>query len=100
MHVTIWTRAGRHGLVCGSAAPRPGRRDPAAIAKRRLTSGEGFESAPVRCTTQTARSLRSLATCPVARTLYSARSMRPCASSTNVERMTPVTVLPYVFFSP
>ncbi len=34
----------------------------AAIAKRRLTSGEGFESVPVRCTTQTARSFRSFAT--------------------------------------
>jgi hypothetical protein len=49
---------------------------------------------------QTPRSLRSLATCPVARTLYSALSMRPCGSITKVDRMTPVIVLPYICFSP
>ena len=46
------------------------------------------------------RSLRSLATWPVALTLYIAFSTVPCSSMTNVERITPVTVLPYSFFSP
>ena len=36
------------------------------------------------------RSRRSLATCPVARTLYWACSTRPSASMTNVDRITPV----------
>ena len=49
---------------------------------------------------QTDRSRRSLATWPVARTLYWATSILPFSSTTNVERMTPWTVLPYIFFSP
>ena len=32
------------------AGPSPRPADPETIAKRRLTSGEGFESVPVRCT--------------------------------------------------
>src|SRR6185312_7093608 len=51
-------------------------------------------------TAQTVRSLRSFATCPVARTLYCATSIFPSGSITNVERITPVTVLPYICFSP
>ncbi len=38
---------------------------------------------------QTDRSRRSLATCPVALTLYCATSILPFSSTTNVERMTP-----------
>ncbi len=53
-----------------------------------------------RVRAQTPRSLRSLATWPVARTLYSALPMRPWASITKVDRITPVTVLPYICFSP
>ena len=40
------------------------------------------------------RSRRSFATCPVAFTLYCASSTVPWGSTTTVERMTPVTVLP------
>jgi hypothetical protein len=40
------------------------------------------------------RSRRSLATCPVALTLYMAFSIFPAASITNVDRITPVTVRP------
>jgi Domain of unknown function (DUF4262) len=39
-------------------------------------------------------SRRNLATCPVAFTLYCARSIRPSASITKVDRMTPTTSLP------
>jgi len=49
---------------------------------------------------QTDRSRRSLATCPVARTLYWASAILPFSSTTNVERITPRTVLPYIVFSP
>src|SRR3954447_24727404 len=45
-------------------------------------------------------SRRSSATCPVAFTLYCALSTRPASSMTKVERSTPVTVLPYIVFSP
>lgn len=47
-----------------------------------------------------ARSRRALATWPVARTLYIACSIRPSSSTTKIERITPVTVLPYDSFSP
>ena len=40
------------------------------------------------------RSRRSLATWPVALTLYCARRTRPSAPTTTVERMTPVTIFP------
>lgn len=40
------------------------------------------------------RSRRSLATWPVARTLYCASCTFPCGSMTTVDRMTPVTVRP------
>jgi hypothetical protein len=46
------------------------------------------------------RSLMSLATCPVAFTLVKACSTFPVGEITNVERITPVTTLPYSFFSP
>lgn len=46
------------------------------------------------------RSLMILATWPVAFTLYRARSTLPSSSTITVERMTPVTTLPYSFFSP
>lgn len=46
------------------------------------------------------RSRRSLATWPVAFTLYWATAILPFSSTTNVDRMTPCTVLPYIFFSP
>ena len=57
---------------------------------------------PVRATHETPvsggqsrpRSRRSLATWPVALTLYCASSSLPSSSTTNVERMTPSTVLP------
>jgi hypothetical protein len=61
-------------------------------------SGRAPECAQDRA--QTLRSLRSLATWPVARTWYSALSIRPCGSITKVDRITPVTVLPYICFSP
>jgi len=40
------------------------------------------------------RSRRSLATCPVARTLYCARETFPSSSTTMVERIRPMYVLP------
>ena len=40
------------------------------------------------------RSLMSLATCPVALTLWKACSISPVGEMTKVERMTPVTTLP------
>ena len=46
------------------------------------------------------RSRISLATWPVALTLYDACSMRPSASTMKVDRMTPTTSLPYSFFGP
>ena len=46
------------------------------------------------------RSRMSLATCPVALTLRKACSMTPVGEMTKVERITPVTTLPYSFFSP
>ena len=49
---------------------------------------------------QTASSRRSFATCPAARTPYIAFSIRPPSSTTNVDRITPVTGLPYIIFSP
>src|SRR5690625_257443 len=46
------------------------------------------------------RSRRNLATCPVAFTLYCASVIFPDSSTTNVERMTPSTILPYIFLGP
>src|SRR5690349_15399452 len=46
------------------------------------------------------RSRRSFATCPVAFTLYCATAIFPSGSTTNVDRITPVTFLPYMVFSP
>ena len=48
----------------------------------------------------TLRSRLSFATWPVARTLYWASVSFPSGATTNVERITPVTVLPYIIFSP
>ncbi|SKY68028.1 Uncharacterised protein [Mycobacteroides abscessus subsp. abscessus] len=61
-----------------------------------IGSINSVRSAPVG---HTDRSRLSLATCPVARTLYCASSMVPW-STRNVDLITPVTVLPYSFFSP
>lgn len=57
----------------------------------RAPAAEGLRPAAVR---QRPRSLMIFATWPVAFTLYSARSTLPSSSTTTVERMTPVTVLP------
>ena len=45
--------------------------------------------APRAARAQTDRSRRSLATCPVALTLYCATAIFPASSTRNVERMTP-----------
>ena len=45
-------------------------------------------------------SVSTLATWPVALTLRQACSTLPSAPTTKVDRMTPCTVLPYIFFSP
>ena len=45
-------------------------------------------------------SVSTRATWPVALTLRQACSMRPSAPTTKVDRITPCTVLPYIFFSP
>ena len=55
----------------------------------RAVGGGGLSGQPHR-----PRSLRSLATWPVALTLYRASETFPCSSTTNVDRMTPWTVLP------
>ncbi len=58
-----------------------------------------FHSIPLR-RSQTAKSRRSLATWPVALTLYCAAAILPFSSTTKVERITPWTALPYIIFSP
>ena len=72
------------------AARRPGRRT------SRLPRGRW----PPRAQAASPRSLRSFATWPVALTLYWASSILPFSSTTNVERITPSTSLPYSFLSP
>ena len=52
------------------------------------------------CGAQTDKSRRSLATWPVALTLYCARAIFPFSSTTKLERITPWTALPYIIFSP
>ncbi|MDT4995836.1 MAG: hypothetical protein QOH97_5728 [Actinoplanes sp.] len=54
--------------------------------------GPGSVGTPVGQSTPSSR--RSLATCPVALTLYIAFSTLPSSSMTKVDRITPVTVLP------
>src|SRR4051812_32472857 len=54
----------------------------------------------VSCPAQTPSALRRDATCPVALTLYFASSTLPSGSTTIVDRITPMTFLPYIVFSP
>lgn len=89
------TPGGARGAGCpcgrrwaGGVVRAPWRRGRAARPFPRTRPGRrrGQESMP--------RSLRSLATCPVARTLYWARATVPCSSRTTVERMSPRETLP------
>jgi hypothetical protein len=84
-----------HAMRLGNASDNAGRR----IHSRRLICQDHWEC--VACLQASSpSSRRSLATWPVALTLYCATSTLPCSSTTNVERITPCTVLPYICFSP
>ena len=90
--------AGAHGLDLVGAEEPPD--DAAAVLAE---GGDGLvvdDPAHDRRHSSIPRSRLSLATCPVALTLRKACSMTPAGEMTKVERITPVTTLPYSFFSP
>ena len=62
--------------------------------KRRVSTSSTTSAHAHRLGGVNPKSLRSLATWPVALTLYWASSIVPSASTTKVERMTPWTTLP------
>ena len=68
--------------------------------RRHARGGLGPRGAQGLAQLSTPRSRRSLATWPVALTLYWAISTLPSSPTTTVERITPVTFLPYIVFSP
>ena len=94
---TARCRPGTTGSGSSSTQARNGSSSATATTCTDLSRDSRRRSSPPVSTTAQASIpsfLRRLATCPVALTLYSGRRTEPSGSTTNVERSTPVTVLP------
>ena len=77
----------RRGRSCDTSSQH--QREPALGRAGTRRDGRGAVAAGRTSGSQTDRSRRSLATWPVARTLYCASAILPFSSTTNVDRMTP-----------